>query len=307
MNLQDKVAIVIVTYNGEKWLDKCIKPLYDKENVKIIVVDNGSKDFTNQTIINKYPEVELIISKENLGFGQANNKGFEYAIKNNFDYVFLLNQDASIDINNLTMLVNLYKKDNRIGILSPVHFKTQNEIENIFKFYLKDNKLNVEEVEKLLIEKVKFVNAALWLISVENLKKIGGFNPLFFHYGEDVEFVNRTVYNKLDVFIAFKIKGFHYREYSKESFKQVFKKKRVHFGPWPVKYFIILTNINDSFFKNIILSIILFLKSIIKHSLEFNFFSIYYDLKVYSSVLLSVNKIYKNRKYIKKGEKFLKN
>lgn len=218
MEIQEKIAVIIVTYNGEKWLDKCVKPLYNIENIKIIVVDNASSDNTVKEVYSLYPEVELIMSNKNLGFGQANNLGFEFAINNNFDYVFLLNQDASIDISNLSMLVNSYKNDNRIGILSPVHFMNEDEVENVIKFYLSDNDLFLSNIRSE-IKEVNFVNAALWLISVDKLKLMGGFNPLFFHYGEDIDYVNRTIYKKLKVCVALNVKGFHYRNYTKENLR----------------------------------------------------------------------------------------
>ena len=299
MNQQEKIAIVIVTYNGEKWLDKCIKPLYGNENIKIIVVDNASVDSTVKIISNIYPKVELIESKKNLGFGQANNLGFEFAIKNNFDYVFLLNQDASIDIGNLLTLVNIYKNDNRIGILSPVHFINEDEVENVFKFYLIDNKLSLDDIGRSDIKEMKFVNAALWLISVDKLRLMGGFNPLFFHYGEDVDFVNRTIYNKLKICIALNVKGFHYRNYTQEKFKSKFDKSR-YFGPWNIKYYTILSNINSSFIKCILSSFYLFLVSFYKYLKKGYFKSCKMCVIIYFKIIVNVIYVYSCRKMSKK-------
>ncbi|MGU9938964.1 glycosyltransferase [Empedobacter brevis] len=297
MKIQEKIAIIIVTYNGEKWLNECIKPLYSIENIKIIVVDNASSDNTVKEISNLYPEVELIISNKNLGFGQANNLGFEFAIKNNFDYVFLLNQDASIDINNLSMLVDSYKNDSSIGILSPIHFMNEDEVENVFKFYLSDNKLTLSDVGGVGVKEVNFVNAALWLISVDKLSLMGGFNPLFFHYGEDVDYVNSTISKKNKICIDLNVKGFHYRNYNKEEFKNNFDKSR-YFGPWNVKYYTVLSNVKSSFLKCIFRSLKLFIKSFLKYFMKGYFSSAFMSLKVYLNVISEINMIRKNRKII---------
>ncbi|MFV0170763.1 glycosyltransferase family 2 protein [Empedobacter falsenii] len=294
-----KILIILVTYNGEKWLDKCIKTLYDIENVDFFVVDNNSKDDTVSHIKSKFPQVHLIESNFNLGFGQANNLGFEYAIKNNYDFVFLLNQDASIDLENLSRLVTDYKNDSTIGILSPVHYQEETQIENLFKFYLKDSSIDEVNVGQDKIVEAKFVNAALWLISIENLIKIGGFNPLYFHYGEDVDYVNRVKYNNLLIKISLAAKGYHYRNYSKENFKKSFKKNRF-FGPWNIKYYTILSNVNISFLMVFISSAKLFAINFVKYLSKGYFHSAYMCLKVYLNILKETKKIINNREVIKR-------
>jgi len=299
MEKVNKIAIKIVKYDGEKWLEKCIGPLYGYDNIKIVVVDNASSDNTVELIKKKYENVELIESKINLGFGQANNKGFDYAIANNYDFVFLLNQDASIDIKNLNQLIGKVINDPAIGIISPVHYKNEEEIENLFKYYIKENKLE-DFVGSNKIHSVDFVNAALWLIPINVLKKIGGFNPLFFHYGEDVDYVNRIKYNNFQVIIDFNSKAYHYREYSKEVFQSKFKRK-AYFGPWPVKYFTILSNVNYSFFNVFFQSFYLFGASFYRYLKKLDFQLCITCIKVYFRVLLKLNYIKKNRKIIIKN------
>jgi GT2 family glycosyltransferase len=70
----EPVCIIIVTYNAEKWLSKSVDKLIDiPEGCKLIVVDNCSKDETCEILRTKYPNLHLISSAKNLGFGQANN------------------------------------------------------------------------------------------------------------------------------------------------------------------------------------------------------------------------------------------
>ena len=238
---KNRIAVIIVTYNGKDWLDTCIRKLYNLDSIEIIIIDNNSTDNTVEIVKERYPLIHLIESKINLGFGKANNLGFEYAIEGNFDYVFLLNQDASIDKITLLKLVENYKKDNNIGILSPVHLKNDFELENIFKSYLK--KEYSELIGNNYTVSVNFVNAALWLISIDNLKLFGGFNPTFFHYGEDVEYVNRVKYYKKKISVDLNSKGYHFRDYNlKEVRKNISTKS--HLGPWHNKYYIILLNNN---------------------------------------------------------------
>ena len=80
MNNPPRVVVVVVTFNGEKWIDRCLDSLLSSTlTPHAIVVDNASSDSTVERI-GSYPGVELIRSEVNLGFGKANNLGLNRAI-----------------------------------------------------------------------------------------------------------------------------------------------------------------------------------------------------------------------------------
>ena len=95
--------IIIVTYNAMPWLSKCLE---STKPYAIVVVDNNATDGTVSYIKENYPLITILPQKENLGFGQANNIGMSYALKQGADYVFLLNQDAYLE-NDLFKLVSI--------------------------------------------------------------------------------------------------------------------------------------------------------------------------------------------------------
>jgi GT2 family glycosyltransferase len=205
------VYCIIVTYNGMQWIDKCIQSLLDSSyKAEIIVIDNGSRDETFLHIKKNYPLVKLIPAEKNLGFGQGNNIGLKMAIRDNADYVFLLNQDACVEKDCITKLVNAHREDPEFGILSPVHLNgTGSDLDDHFLFYL--HRSGIKELQQIRMEEllqlnslinIPFVNAAAWLISLSCLKKTGGFDPIFFHYGEDDNYGQRVLYNgfKIGVF-----------------------------------------------------------------------------------------------------------
>ena len=133
-----KVVVVIVTYNGMKWYRDCFDSLRNSSiALDIIVVDNNSSDETVDFIRNNYPEICLVENKKNLGFGQANNIGFNYAIEKKADYVFLLNQDAWIKTNTIYGLVELMQKQPEYGILSPMQInKSEDKLDLPFQYYI---------------------------------------------------------------------------------------------------------------------------------------------------------------------------
>lgn len=217
-----KVFSIIVTYNATRnnWLQKCLDSLLQSTlKPEIVIVDNLSTDETVETVKSKYPSVHLIENKENKGFGGANNQGLKYALESGGEYFFLLNQDAWVENDTIEKLVYQLKINPEYGIVSPLHLngdgsaldlKFSNQISpyscpNLYSDFVL-NKVKDE------IYETKFVCAAAWMISKACLKKVGGFNPTFFHYGEDDNYCHRLHYHKLKIGIYPKTSIFHDRK-----------------------------------------------------------------------------------------------
>jgi len=208
-----KVNVIIVTYNAMKWAEKCFGSLRNSSvSLHCIVVDNGSTDGTQDYIKNNFPEVEFIQSSDNLGFGKANNIGIEKAYKNGADFFYLMNQDAWIFEDSIEKLLNVYhchpKKD-EIGILSPMHLDgTEKHLDIFLDKYIATNFEKTRLISDLYLHSLKeyyeisFINAAHWLLPKHTIEKVGGFNPYFFHYGEDNEYVNRVHYHQKKVLLV---------------------------------------------------------------------------------------------------------
>ncbi|WP_312323007.1 glycosyltransferase family 2 protein [Soonwooa sp.] len=186
-----KVLNVIVTYNSAFWIQKNLNSIYNQDDLltlDTLIIDNGSTDDTCQIIKDKFPQVKLIESKENLGFAKANNLAFQHALSLDYEYVFLINHDGWLlrDFweNALPVLEN-YKD---FGLLSPYHYDAGGQDYDYgFQRYLatsKNTELNPAEVE--------LINGAFLFISKACLQKTKGFDPLFFFYGEDIDLCIRA-------------------------------------------------------------------------------------------------------------------
>lgn len=201
-----KIYIIIVTYNAMKWAERCFSSLRQSSvPVTAIVIDNGSADGTQEYIKTHFPEVDFIQSEENLGFGKANNIGIEKAYKEGADFFYLMNQDAWLYQDSLEKLLEIYDQypdKKEIGILSPMHIDGTEKLLDIFL----DKYIAINFETRLISDlyfqnlkpyyEIKFINAAHWLIPKDTIEVVGGFNPYFFHYGEDVEYVNRVIFHK---------------------------------------------------------------------------------------------------------------
>lgn len=200
---KDKINIVIVTFNGISWLKKCLTSC---GKYSIIVVDNASTDDTVTFIETHFPHVTLLKQDKNLGFGQANNIGISYALNQGAEHVFLLNQDAYLIGDALEQLVVYQKEQPEYGILSPIHVTSdQKRLDARFSNYL-SYKYNPDFYSDYVLGNdlkkvypIPFVNAAGWLLSKTCLLTVGGFDPLFFHYGEDDNYCQRVRFNGLRI------------------------------------------------------------------------------------------------------------
>ncbi len=203
-----KVLGIVVTYNGSIWIKKCLGSLTKSTlPIDIIVIDNQSADDTVNIIEQNFPEVTLIKSKENLGFGKANNIGLKKVLEENYDFAFLLNQDAWIEPQTIQKLAEVLMANPEYGILSPVHLnKEKSKLDTKFALYICRNNdksilsdLWLKPKEVYSVYPIDFVNAAAWLISRKCIEIVGGFDPIFPHYGEDNDYISRAWYHGFNV------------------------------------------------------------------------------------------------------------
>ena len=196
-----KVFAVIVTYNGMKWIDKSLENI--TKQCEVVVVDNNSIDPTVNFINENYPKVKLLPQKNNLGFGGANNVGINYAINEGADAVFLLNQDAYIQPNCIQNLVKAYCDNKEFGIISPIHFNGDGSaLDYSFQKVTYMSPLISDLITRNYSREVynfKFINAAAWFIPKKVLSMVGGFDPLFFMYGEDDNYCQRILYHNFRI------------------------------------------------------------------------------------------------------------
>ena len=276
-----KIVAIVVTYNGRKWYDKCFGSLRNSSlPVKTIVIDNASTDDTISYIKTNFPEIHLIESKENLGFGKANNIGFRYALEKNADYVFLLNQDAWIMQDTIEKLCSIAKQNTEYGIISPIHLSGNEEtLDFNFVNYISapycpnlvsDFVVNKKPYDK--IYPIRFVNAAFWLITKDCLDKIGGFCPLFSHYREDNNYINRLIYHKILVGLYPLAHAMHDRIEGNFNMTKEQKKNLLY-----VSLVNILCNINNSIRKSFCIALYYYIGFCLKNKFNLSFLIIGVD------------------------------
>lgn len=239
-----KYLAIIVSYNGFPEIIHCIESLQKGTCLPdLLVIDNNSTD--TSILLLKELGIELIQLSENMGFGNAMNKGLTRAIQKKYEGVFLINQDVVVDKN---CIQSILKSANNTQVISPIHLGNgKYELDQNFEKILKRQKINTRLKTWKDTAKRKefpFVNAAFWYIPSALLNKIGGFNPVFFFTGEDVNFCNRLIFHGASVKIetSAEIQHRRVRNLDKATESRIFRAS----AEADILQF--LLNINDSFF-----------------------------------------------------------
>lgn len=218
---------IIVIYNGMRrcWIDNCFSSLASSvRRVRIIAIDNNSSDNSVEHIKKNYPDVILIENKENKGFGGANNQGLKLALELGGEFFFLLNQDAWIEKDTIEELVCRMKEGPGYGIVSPMHLNGEGTaLDYNFSNYISPNyckKLYSDFVLKKVENRIYesgFICAAAWMLSKECLRIVGGFSPVFYHYGEDDNYIHRLAFKGLKIGVLPSVSICHDREQRENS------------------------------------------------------------------------------------------
>lgn len=114
----EKVSIIIQNWNGEEYIEDCLKSIYSQEyeNVEVIVVDSASKDRSVEIIRDKFRKVLLVELKEDKGAPYANNIGCRRA---SGKYLMILNNDTMLKKDTITKLVS-FLESNPDSVASPL-------------------------------------------------------------------------------------------------------------------------------------------------------------------------------------------
>ena len=112
--LRQKVSVVILNWNGLRYLGKCIMSLMEQtySGYEVILIDNASTDGSVEYVRQNFPSVKIIENRVNLGFAAGNNVGIKSA---SGDYVILLNTDTRVPPDFIEELVKCASMDPEIG------------------------------------------------------------------------------------------------------------------------------------------------------------------------------------------------
>jgi GT2 family glycosyltransferase len=202
MNLPS-VHIVVLNWNGKSDTLECLTSLQSVSypNLKIVVVDNGSTDGSEQAIKAAFPDVTFIQTGENLGYAEGNNVGIRHAMESGGDFVFILNNDTTTDTNVVTALVAQAEKNPNAAILGPkIYFYERPDIINSAGGHLDYDTLvrghigyGVRDDGTMYasVAAVEWITGCAMLLRLSVLREVGLFDPDFFLVCEELDLCTR--------------------------------------------------------------------------------------------------------------------
>lgn len=202
---QPDISIIVVNYNGRHHLELCLPALAVSVatvspalRCEILVVDNGSSDDSLAWLAEQFPAVRVLAAKRNLGFGRANLEGVRAAAGH---YIAFLNNDTEVAPDWLSPLQQilaqqpqvmavcsqlvLLEQPNIINALGGGMSRLGHSYDRLFGF--STDHPRVQELAALDSFPTLFPTAAAMLMRKADFLHLGGFDPAFFMYHEDVD------------------------------------------------------------------------------------------------------------------------
>ena len=223
-----KILVIVVTYNGLRWLDRCLGSVQASEvPADLYVWDNDSTDGSADWVQGHFPAAKLVRSADNLGFAEANNMGMRYALDHGYDYVYLLNQDAWLEPSTLGTLVAASEAHPAYAVLSPLQMTDGfQDLDKQFKKLwvpgpIWEGSRSDDSGRACPPLPVTRIMAAHWLVPRKALETIGLFSELFPLYGNDDNWCDRARYHGFKVGIVPQARAVHDRAKRTESKEKV--------------------------------------------------------------------------------------
>ena len=226
------LSVIIVNYNVKEFLQNLLhsiekaSPNISKE---IIIVDNASDDGSVEHIRNKFPAIQIVANKENVGFGRANNQALKIA---KGKYLLLINPDSIVSEDTFDKMLEFFEKTPEAGlagckILNPdgtlqlacrrsfpgpwTSFCKVTGLSNIFPQSKLFARYNLTYLDTEQTYEVDAISGSFMMLKKEVYDKVGGFDEEFFMYGEDLDLCYRIQKTGYKVFYVHTTQIIHYK------------------------------------------------------------------------------------------------
>lgn len=202
------ISVIIVNYNVRFFLEQALQSVFKAAadlSVQVWVVDNASSDDSIYMVKQKFPTVQIIENKENVGFARANNMALR---QSNADYVLLLNPDTLVEESSLSKCFHFMENNSEAGALGVrmidgtgnflpeskrgiptpwVAFCKTFGLSALFPFSKYFNTYHLGFLSECETAEVPVLSGAFMFIRMEALQKAGFLDEDFFMYGEDID------------------------------------------------------------------------------------------------------------------------
>ncbi len=207
------LSVIIVNYNVRQFLENALTSIRRAMagiEGEVIVVDNASSDGSAEMVRERFPEVTVIESAENVGFSRANNRALSHVRGN---YLLLINPDTIVQEDTFRVMLDFFAEHPEVGlagckILNPdgsfqlpcrrsfptpwVAFTKTFGLSSLFPKSRLFGRYNLTYLDPDRTYEVDAVSGSFMMISRAAYDKVGGLDEAFFMYGEDLDWCYRV-------------------------------------------------------------------------------------------------------------------
>lgn len=226
------LSVIIVNYNVKEFLQNLLHSIEKASanlSKEIIVVDNASDDGSVEVIREKFPYVNLIENKINVGFGKANNQGLAIAKGN---YILFINPDCIVSEDTLYKMITFFGEHsdcalagckilNSDGTLQlacrrsfPGPWTSFTKVTGLSNLFPKSRifaRYNLTYLDENKTYEVDAVSGSFMMMRKTVYDNVGGFDEQFFMYGEDLDLCYRIQKAGHKVFYVHSTQVIHYK------------------------------------------------------------------------------------------------
>lgn len=215
-----RVAALVLNYNGR---DVTLQALASLEqmtypNFDLVHVDNGSTDGSSEAVAERHPDVLQIRVEENTGAAAGMNVGLEWACREKYDYLLVLNNDIEVEPQMLDELMVVAESTEKLGCVGPkaYYFWAREKIWSaggVIRFkesvtrergMLEDERGQYEQDQE-----VDYINGCALLTPRSVVEEVGPWDPLFHLAAEDADWCMRMKQHGYRCMYAHRAKLFH--------------------------------------------------------------------------------------------------
>ena len=194
------IAVVILNWNGQKWLEKFLPTVIEKSSMaNIYIADNASTDDSISLIENNFPSVKIIQNQLNEGYA----KGYNDALKDLKEkYFVLLNSDIEVTDNWIEPIINLMEENPNISACQPKILDYNNKdsfeyagasggyIDNLGYPFTRGRIFDEIEPDNNQYDDVKeifWASGACFFVRADHFNEVNGFDNDFFAHQEEID------------------------------------------------------------------------------------------------------------------------
>jgi len=197
-----KVSIIVLNYNGMKFVDKCLESVLSSNypDFEIVFVDNASSDGSIEYVKEKFgfnPIIKLVVNDKNYGFALGNNIGARHA---SGKYLVFLNIDTIVDSSWLKELVSIMDTDHSVGAAqcklllmdNPKLIDSAGHYIDWFGIVFVRGRMEEDEGQYEKVEEVFGATGAALIVRRNVFERLEGFDEGFFMMFEEDDLCWRT-------------------------------------------------------------------------------------------------------------------